>query len=53
MEKPKCPYMESGICYRHGCIYRPSQNCMTENELRGRMKYVKRMKKYGRKRIKY
>ena len=45
MEKPKCPYMESGLCHRSGCIYRPSFNCMSKHEFNKRMKYVKKGKK--------
>ena len=45
MEKPTCPYMNSGLCYRNGCIYLPSMDCMAVNEFRNRLKYVKKKKR--------
>lgn len=44
MEKPTCPYMVSGLCYRRGCIYKPHQMCMTFREYKNRLSYVKKKK---------
>lgn len=44
MEKPTCPYMVSGICYRKGCIYIPHQQCMTIREYKNRLQFVKKKK---------
>lgn len=49
MEKPTCPYMVSGICYRKGCIYIPNMECMKKDELNRRMKFVKHKKVVKRK----
>lgn len=42
MEKPTCPYKVSGICYRDGCIYLPSMDCIKKSELNRRLKYAKK-----------
>ena len=49
MNKPTCPYMVSGVCYRNGCIYLPSMECMKINEFRERMKFAKKKKVVKRK----
>lgn len=45
MEKPTCPYAVSGVCYRKGCIYLPSMDCLTVDEYKQRLKYAKKHKK--------
>lgn len=42
-----CPYMdkETKTCARHGCIYLPHQHCLTTDELKRRIKLVKKNKK--------
>ena len=51
MEKPTCPYSASGICYRDGCIYLPSLDCMKHAEFQRRLKIIKKRLK-ARKRAK-
>lgn len=45
MEKITCPYAVSGVCYRKGCIYLPSMDCLTVDEYKQRLKYAKKHKK--------
>ena len=44
-----CPYNESGICCRNGCIYLPHMNCMKKGEytriIKSYRKYIQEKKK--------
>ena len=35
-----CPYNQSGICYRKGCIFKPEINCMKIREFKEIMNYA-------------
>ena len=55
MNELKCPYKESGLCYRKGCIYIPQMDCMKKREYDDIMlsarKYIKKKKTRVRTRV--
>lgn len=52
MNKPSCPYMDSGICYRKGCIYMPDLQCMKSEEFKQRLSIAKKLSKKHKKSVK-
>ena len=52
MEKPKCPYMVSGLCSIRRCIYLPDQQCMKESEFKRRLQFAKEYSKKKKIRLK-
>ena len=47
-----CPYADSGICYRRGCIFIPHQHCLNKREYDKRMAKAKNISSKNQKFVK-